>query len=132
MTLEDLENSKYRHLPDEETKCSDAFNYILAIVMIDVNACPFINPVNAEEVPDYYTIIDQSMCLTIMKEKVDKNVYLNPREFVEDFNLIVKNCKTYNGPTSVFTKKVLLLRNLFFTTVEKVKRNFEFKNQIFL
>ncbi|XP_070491239.1 transcription initiation factor TFIID subunit 1 [Chironomus tepperi] len=64
---------------------------------------PFMFPVNAKKVPDYYKIIQNPMDLTTMRDKLRQRKYITREEFLADINLIVDNSALYNGPTNTIT-----------------------------
>lgn len=64
------------------------------------DAWPFLDPVDEDFAPDYYTKISQPMDLEKMEQRVSTKYYQSVNEFVSDFDLIVDNCKKYNGPES--------------------------------
>ncbi len=63
----------------------------------------FLYPVPAT-VPKYHEIIKNPMDLKTMADKIKSNKYKSKREFLQDLNLIVKNCKTFNKPGSQIYK----------------------------
>lgn len=64
---------------------------------------PFLFPVNAKKVPDYYRIIQNPMDLTTMRDKLRQRRYITREEFLSDINLIVDNSTLYNGATNNIT-----------------------------
>ncbi|KAI9152708.1 hypothetical protein H9P43_009504 [Blastocladiella emersonii ATCC 22665] len=64
----------------------------------------FTAPVNASEVPEYLTIIEQPMDLGTMRDKIRARLYTSLDQFEADFRLVVDNCKTFNAPDSVYWK----------------------------
>ncbi|KAH8749546.1 Bromodomain-containing protein, partial [Diaporthe sp. PMI_573] len=59
---------------------------------------PFKEPVDPiiDNVPDYFEKVTKAMDLhTIMKTKMDQELYTNDEEFLADMNQIFANCKTY-------------------------------------
>lgn len=64
------------------------------------DAWPFLDPVDEDFAPDYYTKISQPMDLEKMEQRVSTKYYQSVNEFMADFDLIVENCKKYNGPES--------------------------------
>lgn len=64
------------------------------------DAWPFLDPVDEDFAPDYYTKISQPMDLEKMEQRLSTKYYQSVNEFVSDFDLIVDNCKKYNGPES--------------------------------
>lgn len=49
-------------------------------------------------VPDYFKFVKKPMDLTRMQERLSKGGYEAPDAFFEDAQLVVRNCKVYNGP----------------------------------
>lgn len=53
-----------------------------------------------EEVPisnkGYYAIIKEPICLRLISEKISDGSYENVEQFIEDMNLLFRNCSTYN------------------------------------
>jgi len=60
----------------------------------------FANPVNAEEVTDYYDRIKNPMDFSTMAAKLEGNAYKTTDEFVADAHLIFDNCRVYNAHES--------------------------------
>lgn len=56
----------------------------------------FNKPVDAKQVPDYYTIVKTPMDLGTIKEKLVKGAYQAPKEFADDMRLVWTNCFLYN------------------------------------
>lgn len=67
---------------------------------------PFLNKVSKREAPNYYDIVKTPMDLNTMLRKLRNFRYVSKQEFVDDLNLIWKNCLTYNTDT-----KLLIRRN---------------------
>lgn len=61
------------------------------------DAWPFMDPVEEDIAPRYYSIIRRPMDLQRMEEKLDNAEYNTFSEFKNDFKLIVNNCRLYNG-----------------------------------
>jgi transcription initiation factor TFIID subunit 1 len=64
---------------------------------------PFMFPVNAKKVPDYYKIVQCPMDLTTMRDKLRQRKYCTREEFLADINQIVDNSSLYNGPSNNIT-----------------------------
>ncbi|KAH8741775.1 bromodomain-containing protein [Cryptosporidium ryanae] len=58
----------------------------------------FWNRVNERIAPNYYNLVKKPMWLQLMISKCKKREYKSIKEFREDLDLIVENCKIYNGP----------------------------------
>lgn len=72
------------------------------------DAWPFINPVDEDYAPNYYKIIDHPMDLQTMEDKLDNQEYSSLDEFKADFDRIVENCRTYNGPVSGKHRQIII------------------------
>ncbi|KZV82985.1 histone acetyltransferase, GCN5 superfamily, partial [Exidia glandulosa HHB12029] len=73
-------------------------------------AWPFAQPVNRDEVPDYYDVIKHPMDLSLVEHKLEHHRYTSLDSFVSDCNLIFSNCLTYNPETTIYAKSALQLR----------------------
>ncbi|KAF0298206.1 Transcription initiation factor TFIID subunit 1 [Amphibalanus amphitrite] len=72
---------------------------------------PFLFPVNAKTVPDYYKIIQRPMDLQTIRDNLRQNKYQSREEFLADVSQIVENSKLYNGAKSVLTLTSEKMRN---------------------
>lgn len=66
---------------------------------------PFMNKVSKREAPNYYDIIKQPMDLNTVLRKLRNIRYQSKQEFVDDLNLIWKNCLTYNTDTKLLIRR---------------------------
>lgn len=64
---------------------------------------PFLFPVNAKLVMDYYKIIQRPMDLQTIRENLRQKKYQSREEFLADVNQIVENSTLYNGSKSSLT-----------------------------
>lgn len=80
------------------------------------HARPFLEPVDVKFVEDYRTVIAHPMDLQTMQQKLDQGLYDTPKDFVEDVKLIIKNCRQYNKPNTIFCRHV--------TKLEKAMKDF--------
>ena len=65
----------------------------------------FREPVDTEEVPDYYDIIKNPMDLQTMQKRVETGKYYITLEiFLADLKRIWANAKHYNGEETIFAK----------------------------
>jgi histone acetyltransferase len=83
-------------------------------------AWPFLNPVNREEVPDYYNVITSPMDLTTMEERFHRDQYATPKDLVDDLKLIVTNCRRYNDETTVYTKCAVKLEKYMWSLIKEI------------
>ncbi|RVD92594.1 transcription factor [Tubulinosema ratisbonensis] len=95
---------------------------------------PFLEPVDAKQVPDYYTIIKNPIDLKTIQNKV--NLYKNKEELKNDLDLMILNCFTYNLPGSdvydcgIKLKK--LIDSLFYEENNLEEQIIEIKSKILL
>lgn len=82
---------------------SDIFEEILNEVRTLPDTEAFQMPVNVKTVPDYYTIINKPMNLQMIRENIRNKRYRNREDFMNDFNLIVRNSEVYNGSNHFIT-----------------------------
>jgi len=73
------------------------------------------------QVPDYYVHIEHPMDFSTMRVKISEQKYKTMDDFEADFELIVKNCLSYNAKDTVFYKAAVKLRDqvwflVFFVT----------------
>ncbi|KAK7683517.1 hypothetical protein QCA50_013351 [Cerrena zonata] len=74
---------------------------------------PFMQPVNPDEVPDYYNHIQKPMDFSTMEHKIETNQYTTLDGFITDAKLIFSNCKWYNGPDTVYHKAAITMEKFF-------------------
>lgn len=70
---------------------------ILEYVKNHDDAWPFIDPVEEDYAPNYYSVVRKPMDLQRMEDKLDAGEYQTFKRFRADFQLIVENCQLYNG-----------------------------------
>ncbi|KAL5330717.1 hypothetical protein ACEPPN_000236 [Leptodophora sp. 'Broadleaf-Isolate-01'] len=83
-------------------------------------AWPFLNPVNRDEVPDYYNVITSPMDLSMVEEKLHQDQYLTPKSLVDDLKLIISNCRKYNDATTVYTKCAVKLEKYMWSLIKDI------------
>ena len=81
---------------------------------------PFLQPVNGDEVLDYYSVIKQPMDLGTMESKLEKDQYEGIEGFVEDVLLIVRNCRRYNAESTPYAKAAARLERELWRRVREV------------
>lgn len=79
---------------------------ILVELTNHASAWPFLRPVNADEVPDYYTVITEPMDLATMEGKLEANQYAQGGldALVKDAQRVFDNCRAYNPKNSPYAK----------------------------
>lgn len=115
---------------------------LLAEMQNHPSAWPFVQPVNREEVPDYYEVIKEPMgksskknyldtyhvprlcidfCidLTAMEFKLENDQYESVAQFVYDAKLIFNNCRSYNNETTTYYKNASKLERALSDVVKE-------------
>lgn len=77
------------------------------------SAWPFLQPVNRDEVQDYYDFIKNPMDLSTVELKLENNKYDTFESFIKDVRLIFSNCRTYNNETTSYYKYANKLEKFF-------------------
>ncbi|GAB1597887.1 peregrin-like [Argonauta hians] len=85
----------------------------------------FAEPVSPNEVPDYLEYIEHPMDFSTIRKKVDGHIYKTIDEFQADFELMIKNCLTYNAKDTVFYRAAVRLRDQGGSVVRACKRTIE-------
>ncbi|KRZ56110.1 Histone acetyltransferase KAT2A, partial [Trichinella nativa] len=84
-------------------------------------AWPFLKPVNAEEVPDYYGYIKYPIDLRTMGERIRSGYYCHPKLFKADMMRMFSNCKHFNHETTEYYKAAVSLQKVFLNLWAKEK-----------
>ncbi|XP_067618163.1 transcription initiation factor TFIID subunit 1 isoform X3 [Eurosta solidaginis] len=92
-----------RRRTDPVVVLSSILEEILNVLRTMPDVTPFLFPVNAKLVPDYYRIVTKPMDLQTMRDYIRQRRYHNREEFLADLNQIVENSTLYNGAHSSFT-----------------------------
>ncbi|KAK8106725.1 hypothetical protein PG999_010084 [Apiospora kogelbergensis] len=81
---------------------------------------PFLNPVNKDDVPDYYDVIKEPMDLSAMEAKLLADQYETPEAFITDAQLMFDNCRKYNIGTTPYTKSANKLERYMWQKLKAV------------
>lgn len=76
-------------MSDQDKKCCFA---LLSSIKKHASSTPFLNPVSAALVPDYYDIITEPTDLSTMTFHLSSGVYPSPVSVLHDLKLLFKNC----------------------------------------
>lgn len=93
---------------------------LLADLLNHPAAWPFSNPVNSEDVHDYYDVIKEPMDLSTMEQKLEKDMYSTPQDFIKDMKLIFDNCRKYNNENTPYTKNANRLEKYMWTQIKAI------------
>lgn len=94
--------------------------HLLTELQNNAASWPFAQPVNKEEVPDYYEVVKEPMDLSTMEQKLEADKYSSMDEFVYDTKLIFYNCRSYNGESTTYYKNASKLEKFFSAKVREV------------
>lgn len=90
----DFVHSRFRQTEED---LQTGMHKILDYVKNHEDAWPFVDPVEEEYAPNYYSVIRKPMDLQRMEDRLDSGYYKSFSRFRADFQLIVDNCRLYNG-----------------------------------
>ncbi|KAF6023610.1 KAT2B [Bugula neritina] len=93
----------------------NACRAILQSLKSHSSAWPFLEPVSAEEVPDYYEYIKYPMDLHTMWTRLKNCYYVSKKLFIADMNRMMTNCRTYNEPETEYYRCANTLEKFFYT-----------------
>ncbi|XP_017861371.1 PREDICTED: histone acetyltransferase KAT2A isoform X1 [Drosophila arizonae] len=101
-------------------KLATQFASVLQSVRQHTAAWPFLRPVTAAEVPDYYDHIKYPMDLKTMGERLKKGYYQTRRLFMADMARIFSNCRFYNSPETEYYRCANSLERYFQTKMREL------------
>ncbi|KAI1091624.1 Bromodomain-containing protein [Rostrohypoxylon terebratum] len=84
------------------------------------SAWPFLNPVNKDDVADYYDVIKEPMDLSTMETKLEADQYGTPEEFIKDAKLIFDNCRKYNNESTPYAKSANKLEKYMWAQIKAI------------
>lgn len=108
------DTKRKKKLAPEIRFCEEVLNEIRKSKYYEFNN-PFMQPVDpvALNIPSYHKIVKKPMDLQTMSTRMSGGEYTSAKEFERDFDLIVKNCKLFNGEGHVIYAQALQLQGLF-------------------
>lgn len=101
-------------------KLATSFASVLQSVRQHTTAWPFLRPVTAAEVPDYYDHIKYPMDLKTMGERLKKGYYQTRRLFMADMARIFLNCRFYNSPDTEYYRCANSLERYYQTKMREL------------
>ncbi|GAV88136.1 Bromodomain domain-containing protein [Cephalotus follicularis] len=78
----------------------------------------FSEPVDPEELPDYFDIVELPMDFGTVRKKLDGGAYANLEQFEKDILLICSNAMQYNAPDTIYFRQARSM-------LELAKKDFE-------
>lgn len=108
----DMDNLPSNPIPKHQQKY--AMNTIKVIKRLR-DANPFLQPVDIIKlnIPFYYNYIPRPMDLSTIERKINVNAYEEPNQIVDDFNLMVDNCRKFNGESAAISKMAVNIQAQF-------------------
>ena len=85
------------------------------------NSWPFKEPVNPQQVQDYYQKIKDPMDLLTLEKGVESGKYKTKVVFEKDLRKIFNNARTYNKPGTIYHKYATSLENFIEEDLKKLK-----------
>ncbi|KAL6451118.1 BDF1 Bromodomain-containing factor 1 [Candida maltosa Xu316] len=115
----DVDNLPENPIPEHQAKF--VLNSIKAIKR-NREAIPFLQPVDTVKlnIPFYYNYIPRPMDLSTIERKINLKAYEDVSQIVDDFNLMVKNCKKFNGEAAGISKMATNIQAQFEKHMVKV------------
>lgn len=120
-----------------------AMRRILAELQAHPLAWAFLQPVNGDEVADYYSVIKQPMGTSVrfgalftphhkffftlrtdfstMEHKLETSQYQSMDAFVADAKLVFRNCRNYNQEGSIYVRNANKLEKALTDMLEKIE-----------
>lgn len=101
-------------------KLATSFLSVLQAIRQHSAAWPFLKPVIAQEVPDYYDHVKYPMDLKTMGDRLKKGYYVTRRLFMADMARIFSNCRFYNAPDTEYYRYANSLERYFQTKMKEL------------
>ncbi|KAK4155297.1 hypothetical protein C8A00DRAFT_13690 [Chaetomidium leptoderma] len=114
------DTKRKKKLPLELRFCDELLTEIRKAKHYDINAA-FMQPVDpvALNIPHYHKLIKKPMDLQTMFNKLGSGEYTSWKEFDKDFDLIIKNCRNFNGEDHIVYAQALRLQDLYRAEMSK-------------
>ena len=94
----------------------DLENIVSIIEFIDAEKV-FHQPIDQNIFTDYSLFVDQPMALSTMREKIKAGKYKSLNEFHHDFDLMIRNCKTYSPPGNPYHEYAKKIHSIVFFSI---------------
>ncbi|KAK3989634.1 Bromodomain-containing factor 1 [Cladorrhinum sp. PSN332] len=110
------DTKRKKKLPPELRFAEEVLTELKKSKHFEFNA-PFTQPVDpvALNIPTYYKIVKKPMDLSLMTQKLHAGDYATLKDFDRDFDLIIKNCKLFNGEDHIVYEQARRLQQLYRT-----------------
>lgn len=114
------DTKRKKKLPLDLRFCDEVLTELRKTKHYEINT-PFMQPVDpvALNIPSYHKIIKKPMDLQTMTSKLNSGEYQSSKDFEKDFDLIIKNCRTFNGEDHIVYAHALRLQDLYRAEMSK-------------
>ncbi|XP_042037341.1 uncharacterized protein LOC121783360 isoform X2 [Salvia splendens] len=85
----------------------------------------YAEPVDPEELPDYFDVIDHPMDFATVRNNLRNGLYATFKQFEDDVFLICSNAMQYNAPDTIYHKQARTIQELAKRKFHKIRLNFE-------
>merc|ERR1719189_3465799 len=112
------------NVPSQKELTPDDYEVIKKLVKqlwANRSSVPFQQPVNPDEVPNYYKVVKEPMDLSTVEKKVNNGDYQKLCEFVGDVMRIFENCRFFNQPNSSIMKSAENLESFFSQKLSRLR-----------
>ncbi|CAJ0588309.1 unnamed protein product [Cylicocyclus nassatus] len=114
-----LENCSDDERTEKDSELESKIRTILKRLNADKWAWPFLAPVDAEMVPEYYDYIEYPIDLKTMGERLKAKYYVHQHLFIADLCRMFANCYSFNGVETEYYRCGYRLNKLAFELVTK-------------
>lgn len=94
--------------------------HLLSEMQNHPSAWPFAQPVNRDEVSDYYEVIKEPMDISTMESRLEADYYNGVEDFLYDARLIFNNCRQYNNETTTYYKNATKLEKFLYAKIKEI------------
>ncbi|KAK4163778.1 hypothetical protein QBC43DRAFT_56216 [Cladorrhinum sp. PSN259] len=110
------DTKRKKKLPPELRFADEVLTELKKSKHFEFNA-PFTQPVDpvALNIPTYHKIVKKPMDLSLLTQKLHAGDYATLKDFDRDFDLIIKNCKLFNGEGHIVYEQAKRLQLLYRT-----------------
>ncbi|XP_047945257.1 uncharacterized protein LOC125191871 [Salvia hispanica] len=85
----------------------------------------YAEPVDPEELPDYFDVIDHPMDFATVRNNLRNGLYATFKQFESDVFLICSNAMQYNAPDTIYHKQARTIQELAKRKFHKIRLTFE-------
>lgn len=105
----------------KEEFLADFLHFLICTLQAHPSSWPFLEPVSAKDVPDYFDVISHPMDMSLMMRKIRSGAYTTLEAFSSDVYLMCSNCFSYNGPDTQYYKCAESIKKAYEETLGRYK-----------